>query len=79
MTFVYNLKPDEAEQNLRPCVRSKLFETKIINPFSAGTALMLMQTGSIQAAGLRSNLFVTQYSIPNKNKLDFKVLNADDI
>ena len=40
------------------------------NPFSAGTAFMLMQTGWIQAS-----LFATWSTIPNKNQSEFKGFN----
>ena len=44
------------------------------NPFSAGTAFMLMQTGWIQASRrvTRSNLFATWSTIPNKKQAEFK-------
>ena len=46
-----------------------------LNPFSAGTAFKLMQTGWIQAsnsaAGLRFNLFATQSIFTHKKQAEF--------
>ena len=52
-----------------------------VNPFSAGTAFMLInanrldpgQPPSNSVAGLRSNPFATQSTIPHKNKQNSKV------
>ena len=64
--LIHFRKKNEATDNKSFVVDSILAP---FNPFSAGTAFMLLQTGWIQAnsaAGLRSNLFATQSIITHK-------------
>ena len=50
----------------------KVSVNESFNPFSAGTAFMLMQTGWIQASRRqRSNLFATQSIITHKKQAEF--------